>query len=347
MISEGRLTLSPDKEKEVLFEDLTLFIGEKLKAGGLTKEQVKEIKTNLKVISKHLNVRPSTPKDIKFRMNPNEFELAMGFLNLKDAIASKRVNRQWRRDIGQDMQFWNEKLKEITYGPEAWLDLGYPIGKVPPPPDNIDGIPLLTYMKAPDPYFSDRRPRMASQRLFYVPAGIYVKKYQEENLAYIQTNISTDFDKNNLDKLIRHRTKDKPDISIGFYEYSVRPEVLREHGDTKVEKGYWALMTVDVIDGSQNKSREEQLPLVRAQPGYDRAEFIPISILTSMERIRKGEFIFTKNDRPIYSGLKETVNLRDGMYQVFFGNVAPNGPYVSFGNTHSVDMGAAALRKFL
>jgi len=332
VISKGEeglyLGLSYDKESEVTFEDLTRFVEEKLKAGGLTKEEVAAVKKDMRVVRKHhIRVRPSNPK-AQFKMDPDAFRQTMGYLNMEDVAASDNVSRLWKKDI-KDQKFWENKLKAITYGPEAWQDLGYPIGEVPPLPANIDGIPLLEYMKAPDPYFTDGRLRMESQRFFYVPAGVYASGPVDEL--------------NNLEKLVQHRTEGHPIISTGFTYFD--PDVLAAHGGTRNEKGYWALMTVDVIDESRNKSPAVQEALIKAQQGYDWSELTPASICIFMERIRTGKCIYGQ-DPWTYTRLKESIVYEGERYQAVVGGSGPAGPLVISRNCDDVNRGASGLRKF-
>ncbi len=281
------------------------------------------------------------PRNSRFNMNLDTFQQAMGFLDSKDLAASEKVSKDWKMNINtEDQSLWKEQLKAITYGQEAWDDLGYLVSngeeppllkkiKVPPLPEIIDGMPLLEYMKAPDPYFKDGRLRMVSQRFFYVPAGIYASGPLDEP--------------NNLEKLVQHRTEGKPDISTGFACFN--PVVLAAHGGTRVAEGYWALMTVDVIDGSREESPAVQEALIRAQPGYEMTELTPASICIFMERIRTGKCIFGQNPW-IFTLLKEQVEYNGRMYPVVVGGSGPAGPGVSSYHFDYVEDGASGLRKF-
>jgi len=373
VISEGRLDFSRDKEKEVFFEDLTQFVNEKLKGSlpdQLTFSEIAAIGKDLRGLCKHLRTKlrrdpasspPVYREDILARksgriptrlskhlctrvftnLSEDLVVRTMGFLkgdpgSIKSAA---KVCKRWMEGVNAyDQAIWKNELKAITYGREAWIDLGYTsIGEVPPPPEYVEDIvagelvqiPLMAFMKAADPFYTDGRLRMESQRLIYIPPRVYASGPEDEP--------------ENLQKLVQKRTVGKPDILTGF-EY-ISPSVFRQQAGARVERGYWALVTVDVIDGSRSKSYDEQRALVTAQPGYDLPNLVPLSICVFFERIRTGKVIYGR-DPWTYTRLKESVEIRGRIYPVAVGGCGPDGLYAAYDDLDNVQAGGAGLRKF-
>jgi hypothetical protein len=333
VISGETLTSSPEKGKEVFFEDLTNFVEKKLKVlteNGL-KVDIATIKKDLKVVGEHLRVRPPrNPTNAKFKMAPDLFQKMMGFLDLGDVVSSEKVSdKEWKKDINPtDQLFWKTKLKAITYGPEAWENLSIKVGDVPLPPREVDGIPFLDYMKAPDPFNPEGRLRMETQILFLVLPGVTLNTPKETDKHH------------SLGEKVQYPINGTPTKFAYFNN-----DVLREHGGKSEERPYWALMTRDVIEGSRGKTYAEQQALVTKQRGYDVPELLPASICIFMERIKAGKCIYGI-DPLTYTRCKEQVEYMNKMYQTVVGGFAPAGLYVDYDIYGHDDIGVAALRKF-
>ncbi len=164
-------------------------------------------------------------------------------------------------------------LREIVFGKKQWETYFGEIGKEPPLPKDIYEI-----LNSPCPIFLGKKVR-ETHMLVLIPETVNGKPL----------NLTT------LEELVKapkegHATQYSDDIS---------GEILNdEHANQATAKSHWALMTMDVIPESRNKSYSDQHDLITElakQTGinYEVPNVLDVAICILMHYIGDGKRLFT------------------------------------------------------
>lgn len=188
------------------------------------------------------------------------------------SLASTTMRDFMRVPLGRE---WARLRAEITIGLEQWKTVG--IGaEVPPLPDDIDQI-----LQSNCPYFKGKKV-FQTHKLVLMPGGLSINKQGH---------------------LMRHHRKKKgreeEKIETVFKSYS-RKKVLKKIGNDEVSKPYWALITTDLIPGSQKtgelawseelaESSAEHEALVKSCVGYEVSTTLEAITLVTMHKQCSGE----------------------------------------------------------
>ncbi|MBS0615003.1 MAG: hypothetical protein JSR58_00435 [Verrucomicrobia bacterium] len=173
-------------------------------------------------------------------------------------------------------------LEKIVFGKEAWNSHFGDVGEVDPIPEA-----LVKALEEPCPFI----------------AG---KKVKETHIAcWIPTNVNgTSLTLNTLGKLVKKQLRGH----ASKYSY-IWPQAQTDHGDKPLQKGHWILLTKTVLEGSRNKTYDQQKQLVESYPGYEVPTALSTAIALFMHRAKTGERLY--NDSPwTYTRCRERSNRR-------------------------------------
>ena len=112
-------------------------------------------------------------------------------------------------------------------------------------------------------------------------------------------------------------------------------------GRQSPESSYWVLMTKDVLEGSRNKSYQDQCALVARHQGYTVPGALEAAVVMLLHHVRKGERLYSDNP-DTYTRCREKDKNGDPVVVGGFSSVGFNVSYDS-SDDHN---GVAGLRKF-
>ena len=228
-----------------------------------------------------------------------------------DKARLRRVCKLWV-DPNLSIKTTNPDLQ--VFGPTVWKEyLGIEIeGEIPPPPKNI--VEEVKALRE-----SVKGEQEATEcTLVLMPKGLIANK-----LIELMENPKKG-----------HSTESK----------SIFGEILNEYGDKENRESYWFLMTNDVIEGSRNKSFQEQKDLVsnKTNGKCDLPAYLEALVGCALHHVKNGEHMLNQ-ERYTWTRCQDLVN----GWPIAVGGL---GGLSVFHNTYSlfhyVNSGALALRKF-
>ncbi len=204
-------------------------------------------------------------------------------------------------------------LENVVFGKLAWNTHFGDVGEVDPIPEA-----LIKALEEPCPFTKG-------------------KKVKETHIAcWIPEKVNgIDLDINFLGELVKQPLKGL----ASQYSY-IWSQIVKDHGATPVKKGHWVLLTKTVIEGSRNKTYDEQKKIVERYPGYEVPTLLPTAIALFMHHAKTGERLY--NDNPwTYTRCQE----QSGGWRLLLGGFAAGGLRVSR-NHDCDDVGVGGLWKF-
>ncbi|MBS0615765.1 MAG: hypothetical protein JSR58_04350 [Verrucomicrobia bacterium] len=204
-------------------------------------------------------------------------------------------------------------LEKIVFGKEAWNTHFGDIGAVDPIPEA-----LVKALEESCPFI----------------AG---KKVKETHIAcWIPTHVNgTPLTLNTLDELVKKPLKGH----ANKFEFIWLPAKTK-HGDKPIEKGHWILLTKTVLEGSRNKTYDQQKQLVESYSGYEVPTLLSTAIALFMHHTRTGERLY--NDSP--ATFTRCQEKSDG-WSLVVGGFAAGGLHV-YNVYDDGYIGVGGLRKF-
>ncbi|MBS0615367.1 MAG: hypothetical protein JSR58_02290 [Verrucomicrobia bacterium] len=160
-------------------------------------------------------------------------------------------------------------LEKVVFGKEAWNAHFGDVGEVDPIPEA-----LVKALEEPCPFIKG-------------------KKVKETHIAcWIPTSVNgTPLNLNTLGELVQKPLQG----NTSKYEY-IWPQAKTDHGDKPIEKGHWILLTKTVLEGSRNKTYDQQKQLVESYSVYEVPTVLSTAIALFMHHARTGERLY--NDNP-------------------------------------------------
>ncbi|MBS0615366.1 MAG: hypothetical protein JSR58_02285 [Verrucomicrobia bacterium] len=206
-------------------------------------------------------------------------------------------------------------LEKIVFGKEAWNTYFGDVGEVDPIPEA-----LVKALEEPCPF-------------------IQGKKVKETHIAcWTPTSVNgTPLNLNTLGKLVQKPLKGHASKYDYFWS-----QAKTDHGDKPIEKGHWILLTKTVLEGSRNKTYNEQKQLVESYLGYEVPTVLSTAIALFMHHARTGERLY--NDNPLtFTRCQE----RSNGWSLAIGCFAAGGLNVARSYLDDRDcIGVGGLRKF-
>ena len=207
-------------------------------------------------------------------------------------------------------------IQTYAFGKGMWAHyIKGDIGEVPELPANIKQV-----LEQQSPFFPGKTVKESSL-LYYIPEFVGEKR--------LTLNL--------LNELVKDALQGE---KIGLRGY-IWDQILKEHGDTPIGEGHWALMTNDVVPGSRNRSFIDQEKMVN-DAGYEVPDLLDAAVIILLEQLRSGTRLFSDNPGT-YTYCKEITR----EFHLVIGGFTPDGLDVR--NHHDYereDIGVAALRKF-
>jgi hypothetical protein len=178
-----------------------------------------------------------------------------------------RVSKEWR--ILSNGEVNRKFYPQYTFGKVQWETYIGTVEEEPPLPEDINEI-----LKSDCPYWKEKKV-YETHMLVLMPKTV-------NNLPF-----TLDF----LEKLVKTPLRGR---TQSFY---FKPPMLeREHGATSINESYWVLITKNLLDGSRNKTRDEQLILAAGVSGYRAPTLLETATCILMKlvslRASENEFFF-------------------------------------------------------
>jgi hypothetical protein len=119
---------------------------------------------------------------------------------------------------------------------------------------------------------------------------------------------------------------------------------IEEHTDLPAPTSHWVLMTRDVLEGSRNKSFEDQQALFEKQVVYEAPHILDATVCISMEYIRTGTRLYS-NSPHTFTSCQESY---DTIWQLAVGGFGPGGLNFYFNDRDDAleYLGVGGCRKF-
>lgn len=162
------------------------------------------------------------------------------------------------------------KLPAIAFGKEKWARYFGDVGIEPPLPADIDKI-----LNSECPFWKGKRIE-ETHLLVLIPATIDGKPFCLDLLSELIQEPKTG-----------HATK------YNFYLGKAKAE----HGQKAPSKSYWALMTGDVLEGTRQKSYQDQCAVLnkqRKERPYEPPGLLEAATAILMEHVKTGQRLFTR-----------------------------------------------------
>ena len=198
------------------------------------------------------------------------------------------VDWRWNRLVKDEYLKANVlrlKLKELEakgfrfIGEKIWNECLGAVGEVSPLPEDI-----IHTLNSPCPWVEGKKV-FETHMLVLIPATV------NGNPLTI----------NSIEELVKSPKMGHP---IQYQSEYIGEDLWDEHGDTAIDKPYWALMTRDLLEGSKEKPREELLALAASQTGYQAPTLREAIFSIFMRYVSKEERFFSK-DSCIYTCCQE------------------------------------------
>ncbi|NGX58133.1 MAG: hypothetical protein K940chlam3_01037 [Chlamydiae bacterium] len=277
------------------------------------------------------NVIPTGDASAEIRLDPVNIlpvELILyifSYLMTQDLVRCELVARRWQ-SLTKDEPFkksvLHRELKKLEaggrfIGEDIWNQYIGDVGEVPPLPDKIIQI-LFSACPWKNPGKKKDGARVKDTHIFgLIPATVNGKSLTL----------------NSIEDLVKSPKK-------GYstkYRY-IWDQIKVEHGDTS----YWALMTIDVLDGSRGENLDNQLPLAKRQTGYRAPTLRDAVIFNFLPFVIKEERLL--GIKPCTYTCCQGVPI-PGM-KFIVGGFGTGGLYVGVEYSKMPYIGVVALRKF-
>ena len=260
---------------------------------------------------------------------PDELMLKVyEYLEVPDLGKCQMVSRRWKLlagDVSFEKKIQLHRIHEMLpdegnfIDERAWKLLG-DIGEVPPLPDNI-----FEELMKPCPFWNPKGTADGKKVKDTHVLGVMVDKVNNEPVTI-----------NSIEKYAK-----TPKEGGHATQYDGIWEPIREDfGETAVEKPYWALMTEDMLPGSQFQFRNDQLAMA-ANFGYEAPTLLQAIAYNIVRYVSTGKGIFNKDPWRCTCCQEQT----GGMKSVV-GGFSSSGLFVYRASNRSRNVGVAALRKF-
>jgi hypothetical protein len=214
---------------------------------------------------------------------------------------------------------YKEQIRDAArFGKAEWATYFGDIGDEPLLPSDIEEI-----LRSPCPFSGDASVKVKdTHMLVLVPATI-----NGEQVTL-----------NKLQQLMQHPKQGHKTDYRSYDNWTAR-----EHGNTPVERSHWVLMTREIIQGSRNKSYDDQEAMLKGT-GYVLPQAVEAVACILAEFVASGTYLYSREPLVTYTSCAETVK---GTYNVMIGGFDSCGLDVSSSSFHGrVFRGIGALRKF-
>lgn len=193
------------------------------------------------------------------------------------------MSKDWKR-LASEESLWAALVRRLGFGKNQWETYFGDVGEVPPLPKNIFRI-----LSSPCPFWPGKKVE-ETHILVLIPKTVSGKPLTLVTLGELV-----------------ERPKKGPAARYKF----IAGELINAHGHQATAKAHWAMMTKDVIEGSRNKSYEEQKTLIakftkQTELPYEVPNSLDASICIFMHYFGSKERLFNSdNDNWIFTRCKE------------------------------------------
>lgn len=230
---------------------------------GFPSEYVKEVSCG--------NTSPPKEKKIDFNSLPKAIAYnILSYLNAGSLARSQELNRN-SKVLGKHEALWKKLTPKMAFGKEQWAKYFGDVGNEPPLPKNIDKI-----LESDCPFFPGKKVA-DTHMLVLIPETVNGQPLNLETLGTLQLS------------------RDLKDGGVGYFR-RMSAATMQTIGKQTATRSHWALMAKDVIEGSRNKTTEEQLALIKQKginyeipKALDAAVCIFMHYVSSEERLFSGE----------------------------------------------------------
>jgi hypothetical protein len=266
---------------------------------------------------------------------PENFDVIGRFLTPRTLLRMELVCRAWRKQLMTNPRIWSWHARQVSatgpiapprdyfanphpataFGREEWIRYtGLDPGHVYPLPPEIHAI-----LKAPYPFWPSECGKVCP---YWIPSQ--VTRTIDGVTETIPITLRT------LGTLIP-----------GCRFELVTESILAEHGDLPVEKGYWILISTDIIFGSNLQPYSFQQALVKERD-YEMPRIAEAILMAFLEFKRSGIYLLGLEPR-VYTRCSESI---DG-YPLAVGDFGSAGLSASpcSGSADPID-GVLAVRRF-
>jgi hypothetical protein len=313
VLENGVASLTSKKSKEVSYKVLAALVTQRL--NRLTVWDQIKVKLDLAIMKER-------QENSRFEICDDLFRQTFGFLGLKEIGRATAVSSSWQSTIGSlDQDVWQFPLKkameEMTFGPEKWKAYG-DVGKVPSLPNKI--FQILT---SPCPYWPKKKV-FQTHILVLVPKTV---NGEPTTLRALRGLLSNAREPNKL-------------------EYHSHDLIFGEEGNTPINASYWALVTKELVPGSQDQNQHATpRNLVKGVESYGVPDLLTATVAVLMQFLNTGLNRFGNRSGYAYSYCQESLG---GVLTsvVGFGAEGPGIYNLDCHHCRCDNVGVLAMRRF-